>query len=346
MKNNEETAVIRCNFIIVRKMIKICRGNLPIGAVYTYLFEGDLKKSYSINDLKKYDAKVQTFTVNGMGNMGNFFERLVDYGISKEFFDGSEYICDDEVFLAYCEKLSDGDYRGYVKETIEEHVMDFKNLDGSRIIDCVRNLIYDLKNITRDNQIEIYEMLDQMADTNIEAFSQNVIRQFYNDSIKEFTISDLSEKKFDLKLEKATKKATTEQIRKNLLIIFEVYELMLCMNDADSDMENLYEYLGLNDEMVDSIRNNVAKVDLPCKEIAEKLAPYKFSGSLFRTERTTKISCSKELKEIVSEFYESDNKDIEYLHDKISVELAYKTDTSNLLLLLSVYSLYRAFNKE
>lgn len=121
---------------------------------------------------------------------------------------------------------------------------------------------------------------------------------------------------------------------------------MLCMNDADSDMENLYEYLGLNDEMVDSIRNNVAKVDLPCKEIAEKLAPYKFSASLFRTERTTKISCSKELKEIVSEFYESDNKDIENLHDKISVELAYKTDTSNLLLLLSVYSLYRAFNKE
>lgn len=341
--------VTAVNLFIIREIIKSVKGNIPLPLIYVYLFDGKkLNVQLKEADLQKADYRFTTFLTKKEGNLSTFCESLVYYGISPEFFsDKYIYIGKDALShlingIIYWE---DDAYKDDL-DSLREQIMFLENLDGSLIVDCIRNIILDIKNINFSDNPDLYIFTNALADTKYATSSQNKAKIFYKSAVTKYKklimdpLPDNSENAIRLDIVK--RETTSETIRKNLFLLIETYTFLLILDDNEFDVQPLYNFLGLDDDMLFSIYENENMINLPCREIARKLASYKVPISYFRTDSQTNIDCSASILSAMNTYFA--DKDIETFREKLYFQLGYQTDVRNVVIVMSMYALYRDLN--
>ena len=356
MGTNTITVASQANLFIIREIIRKCKGKVPVGIIYSFLFEyknGNPPKKMNLDDLKKYEHRINTFLSCGEGDMKKFFETLISYGISEEFFTQGDYIDIPQNYIdnlkqryEYSDDYSEKTLKSMI-EKIWDGVLLIKNKNDTLIIDCVRRIIADSQNINLYNAPDLYESTDEITWLPFPATSSKSIKKFYMDQISSLH-SQNKNVNFDVNayqkgIAKIKKAGTSETIRKNLLLLIEIYAYLIELDgDQQNKIQKLYGFLGLSNDMVDSIYRNEESVELPCRQIANKLAPYKIPISYFRTDTPSKADCTKKIENAISDYYMY--QDIDYLHDALYVDIGYRMDLECAIPVLGMYSLYSILN--
>lgn len=344
--------VVRINLLVIREIIKYAKGNIPLPCVYTYLFsdKDSISTDYSKKVVKKSEQKVSTFIANGEGNLSKLFNRLTDYGISRDFFVNIPIIGQYSFnkYIKYLEIKNEG-YDDMI-ENIKNNILFYENPDGSLIIDCIRNIILDIKNLSPNSYL--YTIVDKASDSKQTFSSNNQAIDYYKHVANTIIVTDfLPEESTEIiRIDKISQFATSDIIIKNLFLIIETFRCLQWI-DAKSDANETDEiddmiddrliinYLGLDAQMERAIYQNDDSVKLPCRAIAEKIAPYKIPTTYFRKDSTTSIKCTKEISTAINDYFL--DFDIEDFREILLTQLIDNVDTKNLIFVMGVYSLYR-----
>lgn len=198
----------------------------------------------------------------------------------------------------------------------------------------------------------LYYLTNKLSDTRFSPISSQDIKKIYQNIVPYMNSQDpFPDKDTDI-YKKAIAKIkiteTSETIRKNLFLLVEIYDYF-CILDDDPEsstyevkIHKLYDFLGLDKNLIDYIYGNVPDGCIPCREIAEKLALYKIPISYFRSDSPTIIDCSHQLIDAIEAYF--NDLSIEDFRDKLYFSIGYQMDLKCKIPVLGMYSLYQKQN--
>lgn len=336
-KQDTSKEIIRVNMLIIREIFNSIR---PKQITYSMFYNA----IYSGNKSGNAEASYSTLIYNGQGNLKIFSEKLIEYGISAEYF--AERLIDaDECILDYFKGNAQDSVQTPIsacRDVLNYNIFSVKNLDGTLIIDCIKNIIDDILGTPAEKNESLYILTDKIADKKPSShlsqkqvldYYKNVVKNHPLDSIMDETVMDmpegtLAEKKFLYYSE-------SEKISATLFLIQETYRLFASLENIPDYMEKFYSYLEIpENEYQDMADNDTIKT----KHLMKKLEPFKYPASLFRSDSPTKLTVCKEIAEAYSE-YRLCKISYEAFQSILKLNLFYKVSTDNIGLVIPTYAL-------
>ena len=328
---------IRINLLIIREIFNLIKNKqLKNPMFYNFIYTGGTSANAEIN--------YNTLVVNGQGNTKIFSEKLIEYGISPEYFDNQLIIADDSVINSFQLFCKDSSIYPITKcrEILKYKIFTIKNTDGTFIIDCIQNIIDDIIQTPTEKNESVYILTDKISDkkptshlTQSQVFSyyKNTICNYPQDSIMDEDIIDMPQGKVALK--KILHHTDSEKISTTLLIIRETYRLLAQQENIANYMDEFYSYLEIpENEYQNMIDNGTVKT----RHLLNKLEPFKFPSTLFRSDNPSDIDVEKEIMDACLD-YQIKQITIEDFQAILKLHLYYKISTRNLGLVIATYAL-------
>jgi hypothetical protein len=302
---------------------------------YSHLLKiDDTKKALDI-----YCNLVSRATVN----FSQYVDNFTMYGISKEFFEG-EYIKAPEKVSKAIEKFFSDNHADitkskFIDEYIKPYVFEFKNLDGTLIIDSVRKMALDISPAEiSDDYYEIAEYIKNLSPT--AHLSQNQIRDFYKELAKNYKSEDFDLKSINFpnsRLKNPKKYFGTtdsERVKQSLLLIREAYHALASYDGYTDDLIKFYDYLEMSESEFETYLDKNSRI--PTEKFLQKLEPFKIPATIFRADNPTQIKVCNKIADVA---YNSPV-DIEKLRRELKFYLFYNISAKNGAFYLAIYSLY------
>lgn len=361
MKNKKTTgniSNISINFFIIREIFYIINNkSVTPNEFYIKLLgasglrkkakTGGKKAIYKVADI--YANLVTRATVKA----SNYIDQITKYGFSETFFMDNEAthivapaICIDEI-INFLSDREINDLKNIRNNIIIPYIFEYKNEDGTLIIDCVKRIIDEIVNERTDNKDSVNEVLEYIADApcNV-AISQKIIKDFYDQIGKSFEKGKIAYKNVQLpKVDSFNKNkrvyvtSNNEKIKQNLLLVREAFYLLASLDENEILIPYFYLYLDCTEyEYAEYIRNG----KIPTRKLADKFQLFKFPATIFKGESP----CDIDIVINNCPYYLNDNFDIDNenkmneFRSVLRLALCYRIDTRNIPFFSAVYSMY------
>lgn len=233
-----------------------------------------------------------------------------------------------------------------------------KNDDTVLVIDCIRDIINDILqvcdiSIENESNRRIKDFTNKIAEkmeleknalfhipqNQINNYYKNAAKEFQRNSTSDITVPPLPKGRTN---EKKINHTTSKVISANLFFIRETYRLLASLEDKYPNLMNdFYRYLGINEDDYEVMIKGGA---IDCRNILEKLEPYKYPASLFRGGSATGLSIYKTLK-TPYDSYRKGRTSIDELRSLLKLHLFYKIEPENLGLIIPTYALIEDLKK-
>lgn len=156
----------------LEKMFSVCEDfGVSVDDFYSDLIfveDESIDNKKNVNDVenelieKKATSRISTYLKNTEGNLNTLFNTLIEYGISFEFFDGERIGVSKNLWndcKVYFDDISErtAKDRKKIQQELMEEIYTICNLDGSLIINSIRDIIMDM---THTNISENYNVTD------------------------------------------------------------------------------------------------------------------------------------------------------------------------------------------
>ena len=329
---NERIMIIRVNLLILREIFNLIKDKRTKSPVfYSYLVDKSPKKA---------EAYYNTLVANGCGDYEKVKDRFVTYGISPEYF-AEQYIDANETILKHFKLFCQDSSKlpmNQCKKVLLQHIFSVKNLDGTLIIDCLKNLQMDIINIPE----YAYTLSDKIADIVPTAhYSQKQILDYYKKIVKEnasdentnISLPNLPESKISDK--KIAYYTQSDKISSTLLLIRETYRLFAMQDEMPYCMKAFYSYLEIPEN---EYQNMIDGGIITTKHLLKQLEPFKYPATLFRSDNPSDIDVSKEIMDACLD-YKQGLISIEEFQALLKINIYYKISTDNIGLVFPTYSL-------
>lgn len=372
IETREVTAV---NLLVIRDIFKLINnGKILLEDFYYYLFTREDVSKIDVSQRKKYKNQMDTYYKQKVGNINSVINTLKAYGISAEFFDGEKIGVSESIWASYKDYL-DADFtinenktyntpaelalknknydfsasaqiRKKVQQELIKEIYTICNLDGSLVIESIRDIIMDMThtNITENynsTDVTLLQQIDNYQVAQGVSYTQNNLIKLYSQMAKQVGKEEFT---FDVKtsdFSRITKTTDNELVCDNLFIIIKTYQMLASIEGIQDADENLKKYLNLKKDDYEYLTNGDT-VRINSKDIAEKLAIYRFPATLFRADHPTMINLSKNIMDAFDNF--KTDYDITLFEFRLQFWLTYCIDTQNIVLILAVYSLFKSLN--
>ena len=347
----------------LEKMFSVCEDfGVSVDDFYSDLIfveDESIDNKKNVNDVenelieKKATSRISTYLKNTEGNLNTLFNTLIEYGISFEFFDGERIGVSKNLWndcKVYFDDISErtAKDRKKIQQELMEEIYTICNLDGSLIINSIRDIIMDMThtNISENYNVTDTTLLQQIDNYHVPqsmSYTQNNLIKLYSQMVqqvdeKPFT-SDVKTSDFS----KITKSTDNEFVCDNLFIIIKTYQIFARIEGIIDADEKLSNYLNIEEDVYTNLSKGQA-TKIKSKDIAEKLSIYRFPVTLFRTDHPTMINLSKNIQDAFYDY--KSNNDITLFEFRLQFWLTYHIDTLNIVLVLAVYSLFKSLNGE
>lgn len=374
IETREVTAV---NLLVIRDIFKfINNGKISLEDFYCYLFTREDVSKIDVSKRKKYKNQMDSYYKQKQGKISSVINTLKVYGISAEFFDGEKIGVSEQVWTSYKDYL-DADFtinenktyntpaelalknknydfsasakiRKKVQQELIKEIYTIYNLDGSLIIESIRDIIMDMthSNITENYNSTDVTLLQQIDNYHVPqgvSYTQNNLIKLYSLMAKQVGEEVFT---FDVKtsdFSRITKTTNNESVCDNLFIIIKTYQMFASIEGVQDADEKLKNYLDLKKDDYEDLTNGDT-VCINSKDIAEKLSIYRFPATLFRADHPTMINLSQNIMDAFDTF--KTDYDIILFEFRLKFWLTYCIDTQNIVLILAVYSLFKSLNDE
>ena len=360
-KNTSGIKNTSINMFIIREIFKtINNRDITADEFYMKLLgvdekrktEGAKKDAYIASDIYANFVNRATLRVSP------YIEEKKKWGFTEAFFMDNQAILIDapeECIYKIIYYLQDSSLYGnedFRENVIIPNIFEFKNADGTLIIDCVKEMIDEIvseKNTNQDTTAEILEYVtNYSSDISV---SQQVIKNFYNEIGKSF---DKEKQTYELiqlpEMDTFNSKkrifvtSDNEKIKQNLLLIREVYAMMAEMDGNKDAMKNFYLYLECTEnEYNDYIRHG----NIPTRKLAKKIQSFKFPATLFKGDSPCDIDITNyALYSLNSNVDIDDVVEMKKFRNMLRLALFYRIDTRNIPFFMAVYSMYNSLVDE
>lgn len=360
-KNTSGIKNTSINMFIIREIFKtINNRDITADEFYMKLLgvdekrktEGGKKDAYIASDIYANFVNRATLRVSP------YIEEIKKWGFTEAFFMDNQAILIDapeECIYKIIYYLQDSSLYGnedFRENVIIPNIFEFKNADGTLIIDCVKEMIDEIvseKNTNQDTTAEILEYVtNYSSDISV---SQQVIKNFYNEIGKSF---DKEKQTYELiqlpetdtfnSKKRIFVTSDNEKIKQNLLLIREAYAMMAEMDGNKDAMKNFYLYLECTEnEYNDYIRHG----NIPTRKLAKKIQSFKFPATLFKGESPCDIDITNyALYSLNSNVDIDDVVEMKKFRNMLRLALFYRIDTRNIPFFMAVYSMYNSLVDE
>ena len=349
--SHDREYIIKNNFLFIREIFNVIKdyrtSNIDF---WLYLLDWE----NTPENAEKAEAHFTALIRFGTGNSMKHAKKLIAHGISAEYFNESpafiiadpaiQYVYDiaTEENEAYYDSKKKNESKIYSlqerREVLLENIFTIKNLDGTLVIDCMRNLLMDMYHISEPTYDLGKYLTDLKAGSHL---SQKNLKKYYKDVAEKFakqlTIPALptgtvSDKKIYTAVDSQKGSFT-------LFIIRETYAILAAMNGINNYMNNFYEFIDISE---DEYQNMIDSEIISNKLLVQKFAPYKYPASLFRGENPTEMDVCRDIKEYYFSYKNNTKFDIEKFRHYLKVYLCYKISNDNFALIIPTCSLIEA----
>ena len=363
---DDEKKATQTNLLIISKIFDTIKPKkLSKKCFYAYLYGIDCA-NFNLSDTKSKISRAANSFNNliseGEGDISQIAQILSKYGISEKYFNGNYFEADDiviDAFSEYCTDSDLGDMDNCV-DILHKHIFSVKavkadntkNNDTVLVIDCIRAIVNDISQdcdiwLDKEANERIYDLTDKIAEKtkkekkDLLHFSQKQINDFYKNATKNFQRNSTSDITVP-PLQKGTVKDTniyiteSEKISANLFFIREIFSLLASLYDEYQDLMNIfYEYLEINKNDYEVMINGGT---INCRKILKKLEPYKYPASLFRSDSSSNMSMSTELKNAYDGYIIKEIT-LDELRSLLKLHLFYKMEPENIGLIIPTHAL-------
>lgn len=381
----KKTVII--NFSIIREVFNIINFSkfIKMSDFYFYLYTqnasmkdienlakiddcADLDPTEKINKIYRHTQQNYDALIRNGGQFKKIFQTLAEYGISDEYHKGQTIIADKKIIKIFNDyyfansikepKKNEPKTRKEIelkecKEILKNNIFSVKNLDGSLVIDSMRDMLMDILDTYDVNRNDEYALVNKITANQPDLYlTRNQLMHYYKDvanvyikekennqqkEIDDIIFPNLPQGK---KPDRKTHNSKSDIIGMQLFFIREVYRLFAQIDVIPNHMENFYAYLDITESDYDKMINNDTTQN---KKIIEKLKPYKYPITCFRVDSPTSFINNQEL---VTAYYNLKNKKIntDEFQTLLKLDFCYKIPKENIGLALATYALIKGIN--
>ncbi len=342
---------IQANFLIIREVFNMIKDSRTSNIdFWLYLLDWE----NTPENAEKAEAHFTALIRFGAGDSIKHAKKLISHGISAEYFNESPTFIKADPAIQYVYDITTEESKEYYKskkknesktyslqerrEVLLENIFTIKNLDGTLVIDCMRNLLMDMYHISESTYDLGKYLTDLKAGSHL---SQKNLKKYYKDVAKKFadqlTIPELptgtvSDKKIYTAVD-------SEKGSFTLFIIRETYAVLAAMNGINNYMQNFYEFIDISE---DEYQNMIDTGIIFNKELLQKFEPFKYPASLFRGENPIEIDVCRDIKEYYYYMKCNPKFDIKKFRHYLKIFLCYKISNDNFALIIPTCSLIEA----
>lgn len=377
MKKNHE--IVAVNLLIITRMFLLMKDSrLDLKMFVAYLYGEQLSfelkgnqlvlSSNLVKKMEKAYRCYEAFIYHDYGRIGRVRGKLLEYGISSEFFDdkAAEYLLGEQIVInTFVNYLDNGRKSSLLledcKKILHEYIFTVKNKDGSLIVDCVRNMMLDMLSINKSDNGALYYLADELAHiTPVTQLSRLSYKKYYNNILKNVDLiqpqklPELPRSTYSSRvgnpLEKHQKTYRWQNIQLSLFIIRESYRVFAEVDQIPDALDKFYAELGISENEYDKMLLDYEQIDN--RKLGVIFTKYKYPASVFHAEKPSRIKLCSMINELLQEYFDSKTGrycmqemiEDDDLYDKFKFYLLYRMDSDNYEITIATMSLLAAIN--
>ena len=369
LSKDEKRKTIAVNLLIIREIFNVIKDNrISKPDFYSYIFDKDKSSAESI---------FSTFVKNGYGKIEKFAKKLIEYGLSKEYFskDNPEYIqAPDEVVNLYAkyldlenrliqdpyakekksgkfdinklspEERKKEEQRDKIRDENRKHKNHMKMTLLENIF-LIKNkddsLVIDcLRNVILDCLEINKEAVPELYDISAHIVDTTPTAYLSKKQIQQYYTIVASEfSKYDIA--DLSGKISTKKIygkKNNGFTFYLIRESYQILSQIDADRPDaLDRFYNYLGVSEEDYESMIVTNVAPNKKMADLLTPFKYPASLFRGDVDTEYDISDDIKKYCLEYYYNGKYDL--FNNALTVFLCYKISSDNIGLVMPTLAL-------
>lgn len=338
--------VVSTNLVIIKEIFNIINNSKKVSNDDFYV------KLLGIKDKKNHASDRYESLIDQRVKVSKYKNQFEEKGFSANFFtdDSASFIIAPQCCIEYIKSYVLDRRLNEVKQLREQYIFpyifEYKNEDGTLIIDCVKKIIDEIryektKSINNDTVNDVVNYVTNLSCST--ALSQKNIKKFYNELGKSYnkdkgTIEYVTlSKSENVNNHKLYVTSDNNRIKQTLLLIRETYALLAELDNNNNAMKNFYKLLGCSaNEYDDYIRYG----NIPTRKLARIFQIFKFPASSFRGDSPCEIDITTLGCQLNDNVDIDDADAVKKFRNALRLNLFYVIDKRNIPFFMAVYSMY------